>query len=76
MFPLCFLIQMQLIPEYDQKTKPDPMPFYIHEDMDFISDILRLCVSFKWRPLIDNNVTDTIRKWVESPPSQQSNWIL
>jgi hypothetical protein len=52
------------------------MPFYIHEDMDYISDMLRLRVSFKWRPLIDKNVTDTIRKWVESPASQRPYWIL
>ncbi|XP_046632225.1 N-acetylneuraminate 9-O-acetyltransferase-like [Daphnia pulicaria] len=67
---------LRLIPDYDQKTQPDPMPFNNHEDMDLTSAILKLHVSFKWRPLINTNVTDTIRQWVESPPSQRPNWIL
>lgn len=54
----------QLIPDYDMKTKPNPMPDFIHEDVDFISDILGIRVSFYWRPLITNNLTDTLRLWV------------
>jgi hypothetical protein len=67
---------MQLIPDYDRKTHPHPMPFYIHEDMGFTSTMLGLRVSFKWRPLIEKNVTDTIQQWLESPPSKRPNWIL
>jgi hypothetical protein len=58
------------------KTDPNPMPFFLHEDMDFISTVLRLRVSFKWRPLIGKNVTDTIKQWAESPPSIRPYWIL
>ena len=39
----------------------------MHEDVNVTSHLLNLLVSFHWRPLIDAQLMDTIRHWVDHP---------
>jgi hypothetical protein len=37
-----------------------------HGDIEVTSNILKLRVSFRWRPMINTTVTETIRQWAVS----------
>ena len=40
----------------------------IHEDVTVTSQLLRLMVSFRWRPLADDDFIDDISQWLQEPP--------
>ncbi len=52
-----------MIPDYDRVSQPSPIPSKFHGDIEVTSDILKLHLSFQWRPVIDNIVIDRIRHW-------------
>ena len=71
----------QLVPDYDRESNPSVIPSKFHYDIDVISRILRLRVSFKWRPLIDHNVTETLRQWTTAGPTERPcliflSWLI
>lgn len=68
-------ILIQLIPKFDRKTKPDPLPFYLHDDMEITSNLLKLRVSFQWRPLLDSQTLTTIKQYLDDTQSRP-DWIL
>ena len=39
----------------------------MHEDVNVTSHLLNLLVSFHWRPLVDTQLMDTVRHWVDHP---------
>ncbi|KAI9562941.1 hypothetical protein GHT06_010397 [Daphnia sinensis] len=69
---------IQLIPDYDKKSFPRRIPtFHPKIDMEVTSNILGVRVSFKWRPLLNNNVTETIRHWATGlNPLERPYFIL
>jgi hypothetical protein len=54
---------IQLIPDFGSQVWPIEIPPAFHGDIEITSDILRLGLSFHWRPLINETVIETIRKW-------------
>ncbi|KAK4006639.1 hypothetical protein OUZ56_011797 [Daphnia magna] len=58
----------EIIPDYDRITKPPQLPknflLFHHGDIEVYSRLLRLRVSFQWRPLINETVFETLRLWV------------
>ncbi|XP_032798078.2 N-acetylneuraminate 9-O-acetyltransferase isoform X2 [Daphnia magna] len=54
---------LRLIPDHDRKWQPSPIPPIYHGDIEVISDILSLKLSFQWRPLLDDTVIESIRHW-------------
>ncbi|KAK4010374.1 hypothetical protein OUZ56_019520 [Daphnia magna] len=71
-----FLNFIRLIPDYDKQSLPNPIPFHHHGDIEITSDILGVRVSFKWRPLINDNVTETIRQWAITDSPERPYWIF
>ncbi|EFX73039.1 hypothetical protein DAPPUDRAFT_253731 [Daphnia pulex] len=67
---------LRLIPDHDRRSNPSPIPLIYHGDIEVSSEILRLRVSFKWRPLVDDNVTETLRHWAISDRNEQPDLIL
>ncbi|KZS12572.1 Uncharacterized protein APZ42_022703 [Daphnia magna] len=65
-----------LIPDHDRKSQPSPIPLIYHEDIEVISDILRLKLSFQWRPLLDGNVTEAIRQWVSPNHEEKQPYFI
>jgi hypothetical protein len=65
-----------MIPDYDKKIQPNPMPFFLHENMEFTSDILGIRVSFLWQPLINKNVINIVREWISYNLSERPYVIL
>jgi hypothetical protein len=65
-----------LIPDYDRKSEPSPLPFVYHGDMEVTSDIMRLRLSFQWRPLINDSVIDTIRQWATYSQTDRPDLII
>lgn len=48
-----------------------------HGDIEIRSSILRLRLSFKWRPLIDDSIVETIRRWLTSDdPSERPHLVF
>ncbi|XP_046452622.1 N-acetylneuraminate 9-O-acetyltransferase-like [Daphnia pulex] len=71
---------LKLIPDYDRKTQPiktenNSMLFH-HHDIDVESKILRLLVSFKWRPIINETVMETIHEWEISEKTEKPHMII
>ncbi|EFX78295.1 hypothetical protein DAPPUDRAFT_320629 [Daphnia pulex] len=54
---------LKLIPDYDRMTEPSPLPFVYDGDMEVISNLLRLRITFYWQPLIDDTVVQLTRMW-------------
>ncbi len=69
-----------MIPDYDRITQPAEIPQNVvpfhHGDVDVKSKILGLQVSFKWRPLINKTVTDTIRQWVKGDQFEKPDLVI
>ncbi|XP_057381559.1 N-acetylneuraminate 9-O-acetyltransferase-like [Daphnia carinata] len=65
-----------LIPDYDQIRQPIQNSRSFHDEMEITSNILKLRLSFKWRPLIDDNVTDTVRRWASSDSSERPHLLF
>ncbi len=60
-------------------TVPSPIPAHYHGDIEMISRILRLRVSFKWRPLVNDELINTLRHIREtalSDPRRRPQFIL
>lgn len=74
--PFLTFNQFQLIPDYDRISNPSPIPPIYHGDIEVTSEILKLRVSFKWRPFVDDNVTETMRFWAFSDQNEQPDWIF
>ncbi|KAK4006650.1 hypothetical protein OUZ56_011808 [Daphnia magna] len=53
--------QSHMIPDYDRRTEPNPIPVY-HGNIDVVSGLLQLRVSFRWRSLVDEDVIQMFRK--------------
>ncbi|XP_046639465.1 uncharacterized protein LOC124320652 [Daphnia pulicaria] len=71
-----FFNLLKLIPDYDRKSEPSPLPFVYHGDMEVTSDIMRLRLSFQWRPLINDSVIDTIRQWATYSQTDRPDLII
>ncbi|EFX66757.1 hypothetical protein DAPPUDRAFT_262658 [Daphnia pulex] len=54
---------VRLIPDFGSQVWPIEITPAFHGDIDITSDILRLGLSFQWRPLINETVMETIRQW-------------
>jgi hypothetical protein len=65
-----------LIPDYDRKSQPSPIPSKYHGDIEVTSNILRLRLSFQWRPLITDTVINTVRQWATDSQTDPPNLIL
>ena len=74
--PFSTFIQFQLIPDYDRISNPSPIPPIYHDDIEVTSEIFRLRVSFKWRPFVDYNITETMRIWEISDRNEKPDLIL
>ncbi|XP_057368446.2 N-acetylneuraminate 9-O-acetyltransferase-like [Daphnia carinata] len=57
---------VRLIPQYDKTSSPIIIPENYHNDVEVSSVLLNIRVSFKWRPLVSDDVTEEIRRWVNS----------
>jgi hypothetical protein len=44
--------------------------------MEVTSDILRLRLSFQWRPLINDTIIDTVRQWATDSRSNRPYLIF
>lgn len=58
--------RFQLIPQYDKKSSPSIVPDNYHNDVEVTSNLLNIRVSFKWRPLVSDDVTKELRWLVNS----------
>ncbi|EFX67818.1 hypothetical protein DAPPUDRAFT_330622 [Daphnia pulex] len=62
---------LQLIPDYDRQTHPAYIQknenSFNHGDVDWCSNMLKLRVSYKWRPLINDNVMEMVGQWADQP---------
>ncbi|KAI9559232.1 hypothetical protein GHT06_016021 [Daphnia sinensis] len=67
---------LRLIPDHDRKSRPSPIPPIHHGDIDVISDVLMLKLSFQWRPLLDDNVTETIRQWASPNHETERPYLI
>jgi hypothetical protein len=68
-----------MIPNYDRVTVPSPIPAKYHGDIEMTSRILRLRVSFKWQPLVNDELIKTlrhIRETAASHPRRRPQFIL
>ncbi|XP_046457567.1 N-acetylneuraminate 9-O-acetyltransferase-like [Daphnia pulex] len=54
---------LKLIPDYDLIFDPNPIPLAFHGDVEVISNLLRLRITFYWQPLIDDTVVELTRIW-------------
>jgi hypothetical protein len=60
-------------------TVPSPIPAKYRGDIEMISRLLRLRVSFKWRPLVNDELINTlrhIRETAASDPRRRPQFIL
>ncbi|XP_045028868.1 N-acetylneuraminate 9-O-acetyltransferase isoform X1 [Daphnia magna] len=57
---------VRLIPQYDKKSSPSIVPDNYHNDVEVTSNLLNIRVSFKWRPLVSDDVTKELRWLVNS----------
>jgi hypothetical protein len=68
-----------MIPNYDWVTVPSPIPPKYHGEIEMTSSILRLRVSFKWQPLVNDKLINTLRQIGEtaaSDPKKRPQFIL
>lgn len=65
-----------LIPDYDQIRKPIQNSPSFHDEMEITSNILKLRLSYKWRHLIDDSVTDTVHRWATSDPTERPHLLF
>jgi len=59
---------VQIIPDEDRHIHPQRMYDFFtpaHEDITVTSHLLKLIVSFRWRPLLDANFTKEISQWLD-----------
>jgi hypothetical protein len=58
---------IQLIPDYDRQAFQSINQInentFNHVDVDWWSSMLKLRVSFKWQPLINDDVMEMFRQW-------------
>ena len=62
---------LKIIPDEDRQIQPQHMYDFFtpaHEDVTVTSHLLKLIVSFRWRPLLDANFTKEISQWLHEPP--------
>ncbi|KAI9559359.1 hypothetical protein GHT06_016148 [Daphnia sinensis] len=67
---------VRLIPDYDQTRQPLGLSSSFHGDIEITSNILRLRLSFKWRPLINDSVVETVRGWTTTDPSERPHLVF
>ncbi|XP_046456029.1 uncharacterized protein LOC124203321 isoform X2 [Daphnia pulex] len=71
-----FINFLKIIPDYNRKSKPSPLPFVYHGNMEVTSEILRLRLSFQWQPLVNDTIIDTIRQWATDSQADRPNLIF
>lgn len=64
-----------MIPDYDRVTTPSPIPSRYHDDIEVISELLQLRITFQWRPLLDHQVLTTIKHYL-ADERLRPDWIL
>jgi hypothetical protein len=47
--------------------QPNPIPPFHHGQISVNSSLLQLRVSFHWQPVINNDVVNMIRQWIDPP---------
>ena len=62
---VCFL---KLIPDGDRQIIPNINLAPLHEDVTVTSQMLQLIVSFRWRRLLDANLTKVLSQWLHELP--------
>lgn len=71
---------LQLIPDYDRQTQPMHIKkneqLFNHGDVDWYSNILRLRISFRWRPIINDSVIEMMRQWTVAYQVQRPQLIF
>ena len=64
---------LKVIPDFDRQKKPKFNYVEIHIDVTVISQMFRLIVSFRWRPLLDDNFVRDISQWIQEPSAASLN---
>ncbi|XP_046452702.1 uncharacterized protein LOC124200482 isoform X2 [Daphnia pulex] len=71
---------LKLIPNYDRDTKPPILlhnsPFFHGDKIEVYSSILRLRISFLWRPTINDSLVGTIKHWTQSEENKRPTLIF
>ncbi|KAI9559240.1 hypothetical protein GHT06_016029 [Daphnia sinensis] len=67
---------VRLIPQYDKISSPSIVPENYHNDVEVTSNLLNIRVSFKWRPLVSDDVTEEIRRWVHSANETDRPYLI
>ncbi|XP_057380106.1 uncharacterized protein LOC130702455 [Daphnia carinata] len=62
------MIELKLYPSSDSHPQ--------HRNIDVTSNILKVRVSFKWLPLVNDTVVKTIRQWTTTDSSERPYWIF
>jgi hypothetical protein len=68
-----------MIPNYDRVTVPSSIPPQYHGDIEMTSSLLRLRVSFKWQPLVNDVMINALRhigKTAASDSRKRPQFIL
>ena len=62
---------LKLVPDDDRQIHPNRQMPPIHEDVTVINRLFRLIVSFRWRPLINNNTFQKeVSQWLQEATPQ------
>ncbi|XP_057369407.1 uncharacterized protein LOC130690408 [Daphnia carinata] len=67
---------VRLIPDYDHEMHPMRDMYKFHGEVEIRSNILRLRMAFKWRPFVDDNVTEAVHRWVTSDPTERPHVVF
>ena len=62
-----------MIPDGDRQMNPNVNLPPIHVDVTVTSQMLRLIVTFRWRPLLDDNFIKDIYQWIQEPTMTSHN---
>lgn len=70
------LLSLKLIPDFDKISQPTIIPNAYHAEIEITSQILGLKLSFRWQPLINDNVIKTMRRWADSYETERPHLIF
>lgn len=69
-----------MVPDYDRITKPTEIPKNVvsfhHGDVEVLSRVMKLRVSYKWRPILNDTVIETLRYWSIQNESVPPDFIV
>lgn len=64
----CAFLFKKLIPDYSLHIHPNvPLP-PIHTDILVTDHLLKLIISYRWRPIINNTLQSELSQWLKNPP--------